>query len=235
MNTVRTAAGFTGPRSQCVCRRTTITHGLSCTSSRVHCWIKAKQFPRHRHQHAAPAGYRFTVIGLGGYAGALLMPDRKDALCAAFRTHPVHSKSTLLGPQERSTPLPQSAPAMSTPEQSPAFPAASSCNFDIRDPTDPTTAGRPLCEPFVRDYEGLRQRRKVTITEELVNADAFPRSPPRTPSRFWKTSAPTGRNPHTKQWSAAPYPRICFFIGPHRCSVAMIFIPCRNGVSHRPG
>jgi N-carbamoyl-L-amino-acid hydrolase len=32
---------------------------------------------------AAPAGYRFTIAGLGGHAGALLMPDRKDALCAA--------------------------------------------------------------------------------------------------------------------------------------------------------
>ena len=32
---------------------------------------------------AAPAGYRFTITGFGGHAGALLMPDRKDALCAA--------------------------------------------------------------------------------------------------------------------------------------------------------
>ena len=32
---------------------------------------------------AAPASYRFTITGFGGHAGALLMPDRKDALCAA--------------------------------------------------------------------------------------------------------------------------------------------------------
>ena len=32
---------------------------------------------------AAPAAYRFTVEGVGGHAGALLMPDRRDALCAA--------------------------------------------------------------------------------------------------------------------------------------------------------
>ncbi len=32
---------------------------------------------------AAPAAYRYTVEGLGGHAGALLMPDRHDALCAA--------------------------------------------------------------------------------------------------------------------------------------------------------
>src|SRR5271156_6307212 len=32
---------------------------------------------------AAPASYRFTLEGIGGHAGALLMPDRRDALCAA--------------------------------------------------------------------------------------------------------------------------------------------------------
>src|ERR1700753_1215186 len=32
---------------------------------------------------AAPASYRYTVEGFGGHAGALLMPDRHDALCAA--------------------------------------------------------------------------------------------------------------------------------------------------------
>src|SRR5690348_3285027 len=32
---------------------------------------------------AAPASYRFQVEGSGGHAGGVLMPDRKDALCAA--------------------------------------------------------------------------------------------------------------------------------------------------------
>ncbi len=32
---------------------------------------------------AAPASYRYEVAGFGGHAGALLMPDRRDALCAA--------------------------------------------------------------------------------------------------------------------------------------------------------
>ena len=32
---------------------------------------------------AAPASYRYTIEGFGGHAGALLMPDRRDALCAA--------------------------------------------------------------------------------------------------------------------------------------------------------
>ena len=32
---------------------------------------------------AAPASLRFTVEGSGGHAGAVLMPDRRDAMCAA--------------------------------------------------------------------------------------------------------------------------------------------------------
>src|SRR5438067_7645766 len=32
---------------------------------------------------AAPASLRFSIAGVGGHAGAVLMPDRRDALCAA--------------------------------------------------------------------------------------------------------------------------------------------------------
>src|SRR5256885_13316323 len=32
---------------------------------------------------AAPASFRISIEGTGGHAGGLLMPDRKDALCAA--------------------------------------------------------------------------------------------------------------------------------------------------------
>ena len=39
--------------------------------------------PRHRHPHRRTCRIRFIIKGLGGHAGALLMPDRRDALCAA--------------------------------------------------------------------------------------------------------------------------------------------------------
>jgi len=32
---------------------------------------------------AAPASLRISIEGAGGHAGGVLMPDRKDALCAA--------------------------------------------------------------------------------------------------------------------------------------------------------
>ncbi len=80
---VRTAAGFTGPLSS-----------VHLSPNHYHAWLELhiEQGPLLEREGipigivtsiAAPASYRFTITGLGGHAGALLMPDRKDALCAA--------------------------------------------------------------------------------------------------------------------------------------------------------
>ena len=80
---VRTSAGFTGSLASVKLQPATTTHGSSCTSSRVRS-SNAKDIPIGIVTSiAAPASYRFTITGVGGHAGALLMPDRKDALCAA--------------------------------------------------------------------------------------------------------------------------------------------------------
>ena len=80
---VRTAAGFTGSLAS----RTTAGGSLprlARTPHRARPPARTRRHTdRHRHQHRRPRGYRFTITGLGGHAGALLMPDRRDALCAA--------------------------------------------------------------------------------------------------------------------------------------------------------
>src|SRR5258708_555311 len=83
LSAVRTAAGFAGP-----------LYSVRLPPNHYHAWVELhiEQGPLLEHQGipigiltsiAAPAGYRFTITGFGGHAGALLMPDRKDALCAA--------------------------------------------------------------------------------------------------------------------------------------------------------
>src|SRR5580700_10403766 len=83
LSSIRTAAGFAGPLSS-----------VRLPPNHYHAWIELhiEQGPLLEREGipigivtsiAAPAGYRFTISGLGGHAGALLMPDRKDALCAA--------------------------------------------------------------------------------------------------------------------------------------------------------
>ena len=80
---VRTAAGFTGPLSS-----------VRLPNGHYHAWVELhiEQGPLLEREGiplgivtaiAAPASYRFTIEGIGGHAGALLMPDRRDALCAA--------------------------------------------------------------------------------------------------------------------------------------------------------
>src|SRR5260370_16377616 len=83
LSAVRTAAGFAGQLSS-----------VRLPPNRYHAWIELhiEQGPLLEREGipigivtsiAAPAGYRFTITGFGGHAGALLMPDRRDALCAA--------------------------------------------------------------------------------------------------------------------------------------------------------
>jgi ureidoglycolate amidohydrolase len=81
-----------------------------------------------------------------------------------------------------------------------------------------------------RDCDELRSRRKVNITEELVNADNPAQSSPHIVQLLEDTCAEQ-RIPYKKMVSRAYHDSLFMArIAP----VAMIFIPCRNGVSHRP-
>jgi hypothetical protein len=121
---VRAAAGFTGPLSS-----------VRLPNGHYHAWVELhiEQGPLLEREGvplgivtaiAAPAGYRFTIEGIGGHAGALLMPDRRDALCAAAEI--ILSIENTRSPPASSTLSPPSAPATFIPARSTAFPAASS-------------------------------------------------------------------------------------------------------------
>ena len=81
-----------------------------------------------------------------------------------------------------------------------------------------------------RDCGELSQRRKVTITEELINADAPAESSSHTLRLLEEVCKEQGIL--SKKMVSRAYHDSLFMarIAP----IAMIFIPCRNGVSHRP-
>jgi N-carbamoyl-L-amino-acid hydrolase len=80
------------------------------------------------------------------------------------------------------------------------------------------------------DCEELRQRREVTITEELINADAPAQSSPHTLQLLEEVCKEQGIA-YKKMVSRAYHDSLFMArIAP----IAMIFIPCRKGVSHRP-
>jgi ureidoglycolate amidohydrolase len=224
--TVRTAAGFEGPLSS-----------VRVPPNHYHAWLELhiEQGPLLEREGipigivtniAAPAGYRFTITGLGGHAGALLMPHRRDALCAAAELILSIEKHTL------ATGAVDTVATVGTCDVHPgavnSVPSRVVLQLDIRD-TDPDRR-EAVMQTIRRDCDDLRRRRNVTITEELVNADAPAQSSPHILQLLEETCAEQGI-PYKKMVSRA-YHDSSFMarIAP----IAVIFIPCRDGVSHRP-
>jgi ureidoglycolate amidohydrolase len=223
---VRTAAGFSGSLDS-----------VKLPPNHYHAWIELhiEQGPLLEREGtplgivtsiAAPASYRFTITGLGGHAGALLMPDRKDALCAAAELVLSVEKHAL------ATGAIDTVATVGTcvvhPGAVNSVPSRVVLQLDIRD-TDP---GRreTVMQAVRRDCEELRQRRKVAITEELVNADAPAQSSPHIIQLLEDLCTEQGIA-YKKMVSRAYHDSLFMArIAP----IAMVFVPCRNGVSHRP-
>jgi ureidoglycolate amidohydrolase len=223
---VRTAAGFTGDLA-----------AVKLPPNHYHAWLELhiEQGPLLEREGiplgivtsiAAPASYRFTISGLGGHAGALLMPDRKDALCAAAELILSIEKHTL------ATRAIDTVATVGTCDVHPgavnSVPSRVVLQLDIRD-TDPTRR-ESVMQAVRRDIEELRQRRSVIITEQLINADAPAQSSPHIINLLEEVCAAHNISP--KKMVSRAYHDTLFMarIAP----IAMLFIPCRNGVSHRP-
>jgi N-carbamoyl-L-amino-acid hydrolase len=226
LSAVRVAAGFSGTLDT-----------VRLPPNHYHAWIELhiEQGPLLEREGipigivtsiAAPAGYRFTITGFGGHAGALLMPDRKDALCAAAELILSIEKNAL------ATGAIDTVATVGTCDVHPgavnSVPSRVVLQLDIRD-TDPDRR-EIVMQAIRRDCEELRRRRKVTITEELVNADAPTQSSQHTVQLLEGICAEQGIA--CKKMVSRAYHDSLFMarIAP----IAMIFIPCRNGVSHRP-
>jgi len=154
------------------------------------------------------------------------MPDRRDALCAAAELILSIEKHTL------ATGAIDTVATVGTCDVYPgavnSVPSRVVLQLDIRD-TDPVRRESVMLA-VRRDCEDLRQRRNVTIAEVLVNADSPAQSSPHIVQLLEQTCAEQGIA-YKKMVSRAYHDSLFMArIAP----IAMIFIPCRNGVSHRP-
>jgi N-carbamoyl-L-amino-acid hydrolase len=223
---VRKAAGFTGS-----------LESVRLAPGHYHAWVELhiEQGPLLERENlpigivtgiAAPAGYRFTIEGFGGHAGALLMPDRKDALCAAAELILSVEKHAL------ATGAIDTVATVGTCDVYPgavnSVPSRVVLQLDIRD-TDP--ARRESVMQAVRgDIAELQTRRKVKISEFLVNADEPAMCSPHIVEVVEQVCREQGLTP--KRMVSRAYHDSLFMA--RLAPVAMIFIPCRGGVSHRP-
>lgn len=175
---------------------------------------------------AAPASYRFTIEGFGGHAGALLMPDRRDALCAAAEIILAVEHAALASGAI------DTVATIGTVRVHPgavnSVPSRVELALDLRD-TDPTRRDAAM-ESIRMAYRQIAQTRGVTIREEQINSDA-----PATCDERILAAIEAACTAHalTQQRMVSRAYHDSLFIA-RIAPIAMIFVPCRNGVSHRP-
>ncbi len=179
---------------------------------------------------AAPASYRYTVEGFGGHAGALLMPDRRDALCAA--------SDLILAVEKLALAANAKAGGVDTvatvgslqvhPGNINAVPSRVQFTLDIRDTDDVRRDG--VMRELHAEIAAVEQRRGVRVTEEIINADRPTTCAPAIVATL--EGVCRGEGAKFRTMVSRAYHDTSFMA--HVCPVAMLFIPCRAGVSHRP-
>jgi N-carbamoyl-L-amino-acid hydrolase len=179
---------------------------------------------------AAPASYRYEICGFGGHAGALLMPDRRDALCAAaemilsVERHTRAANATSGGVDSVAT----VGMVAVHPGAVNSVPSRVNLTLDIRD-TDVARRDATMAA-FHADIHAIEKLRGVTITEETINADAPAKSSPHIVETLEALCKAEGVS-YKKMVSRAYHDsNFMATVAP----IAMLFIPCRAGVSHRP-
>jgi len=175
---------------------------------------------------AAPASYRLTIEGVGGHAGALLMPDRRDALCAAAEVVLSLEKHAL------ATKAIDTVATVGTCDVFPgavnSVPSRVTLQVDIRD-IDPMRR-EAVMQRVRADIREIASRRDVRIAETLVNADQPALSSAHIVEVIDEACRDMGVQP--KHMVSRAYHDSLFMA--QVAPIAMIFIPCRGGVSHRP-
>ena len=177
-------------------------------------------------QIAAPASLRISIEGAGGHAGGVSMPDRRDALCAA---------AELILAVENAGRSSGAVDTVATVGICDVFPGAVNSipsrvqlSVDIRD----TSVERR--DKAMREIEGARQsiatKRQVSIQTQQLNADAPADC---SPAIIEVLSEDCKRQGHSFMRMVSRAYHDSLFMS-RIAPIAMLFIPCRKGYSHRP-
>jgi ureidoglycolate amidohydrolase len=175
---------------------------------------------------AAPASLRISLEGAGGHAGGVLMPDRRDALCAAAELIlAVESAARLSG-------APDTVATVGVCEVFPgavnSIPSRVRMTLDIRDTDLARRDG--VMQVIERASQNTAAKRGVSIQSELLNADAPADCDPEVRAPLADSCRQHGF-PFLEMVSRAYHDSL--FIS-RIAPTGMLFIPCRNGYSHRP-
>jgi len=175
---------------------------------------------------AAPAALRVRYTGPGGHAGGVMMADRRDPLLAASRL------ALEVDAAARDSGSPDTVGTVGVLDVHPR--AVNSIPRDV------------LLEIDVRDIDGHRRDRvlerikqkaqqfgdelRVPTTIEMINADPPATSAPTIVAAI-EQACSDAKLSHQKMVSRAYHDSLFMSLV---CPIAMIFIPCKDGMSHRP-
>jgi ureidoglycolate amidohydrolase len=175
---------------------------------------------------AAPATLRLQLTGLGGHAGGTLMPGRRDALLAGAEIALSVEKAVLASgsPDMVGT----TGIFKIEPGAVNSIPCRALLEIDLR---GTNLAARNTALAKIEKYaREICARRKIKISFERLNVDP--------PAICDKSLVQTVSDIchelkiSCKKMVSRAYHDSLFMA--RICPVTMIFIPCRNGVSHRP-
>ncbi len=175
---------------------------------------------------AAPASLRILIEGAGGHAGAVLMPDRRDGLCAGAELILAIEKGA------RNSGAIDTVATVGICDVFPgavnSIPARVRLSVDIRD-TDLPRRDRVM-RAIETTCESISAQRHVSIRSEVLNADAPANCAPEIIEALSQSCRQHGLKFFSMVSRAYHDSLFISRIAP----VAMLFIPCRKGYSHRP-
>jgi ureidoglycolate amidohydrolase len=175
---------------------------------------------------AAPASLRIVIEGPGGHAGGVLMTDRNDALCAA---------AELILEIESAGRTSGAIDTVATVGMCEVFPGAvNSIPSRVRLSADVRDTDLQRRDTVLRTIEAtcrsISVKRQVSIQSELLNADAPADCAPAIIEALSQSCRKHDLNSLAMVSRAYHDSLFIARVAP----VAMLFIPCRNGYSHRP-
>ncbi len=173
---------------------------------------------------AAPSSLRVSLIGQGGHAGAVLMDKRRDAGCAAaeiaLAVERIAKEST--SPDTVAT----TGILDIKPRAVNSIPKEAYLEIDLRD-TNLEVRDKAL-EDLKNEIDAICKRRNIDNTVELINKDSPAICETKLIDAVEAATKELGLT--SKKMISRAYHDTLFMA--QVCPTTMIFIPCRDGISH---
>ena len=175
---------------------------------------------------AAPSTLRIQLTGVGGHAGATLMPGRRDALLAGAEIALAVEKIVL------ATGSPDTVGTTGVFRIEPgavnSVPCQAVLEIDLRDTR--VAARDTALSRIEKAAQAICRRRKIQLKIERLNVDPPAICDPKLMETIFKICR--AQNVSCKKMISRAYHDSLFMA--QVCPTAMIFIPCFKGYSHRP-